>query len=74
MEAVRVTPKTAEGVRAIIQQIYNCAIQQLRVEVNPALRLRGVIEVPPAAHHRHLSECELGACRERETGSTSSPT
>lgn len=31
-------------------------------------------QVPPAAHHRHLSECELGACRERETGSTSSPT
>ncbi len=53
--------KTAEGVRAIIQQIYNYAIQKLLVEVNPALPLRGVIEVPPAEHHRHLSEPELGA-------------
>ena len=31
------------------------------MEVNPALPLRGVIEVPPAEHHRHLSESELGA-------------
>ncbi len=61
IEAVRATPKTAEGVRAIIQQIYNYAIQKLLVEVNPALPLRGVIEVPPAEHHRHLSEPELGA-------------
>ena len=48
IEARRETPKTAEGVRAIIQQIYNYAIQKLLVEVNPALPLRGVIEVPPA--------------------------
>jgi integrase len=61
IEARRDTPKTAEGVRAIIQQIYNYAIQKLLVEVNPALPLRGVIEVPPAEHHRHLSEPELGA-------------
>jgi integrase len=61
IEARRETPKTAEGVRAIIQQIYNYAIQKLLVEVNPALPLRGVIEVPPAEHHRHLSEPELGA-------------
>ena len=61
IEARRETPKTAEGVRAIIQQIYNYAIQKLLVKVNPALPLRGVIEVPPAEHHRHLSEPELGA-------------
>ena len=45
IEARRETPKTAEGVRAIIQQVYNYAIQKLLVEVNPALPLRGVIEV-----------------------------
>ena len=61
IEARRETPKTAAGVRAIIQQVYNYAIQKLLVEVNPALPLRGVIEVPPAAHHRHLTEPELGA-------------
>ena len=61
IEARRETPKTAEGVRTIIQQVYNYAIQKLLVEVNSALPLRGVIEVPPAAHHRHLTEPELGA-------------
>lgn len=61
IEARRETPKTAEGVRAIIQQVYNYAIQKLLVEVNPALPLRGVIEVPAAEHHRHLTEAELGA-------------
>ena len=61
IQARRETPKTAEGVRAIIQQVYNYAIHELPVEVNPALLLRGVIEVPPAAHHRHLTEPELGA-------------
>ena len=61
IEARRETPKTAEGVRAIIQQVYNYAIQKLLVEVNPALPLRGVIEVPAAEHHRHLTELELGA-------------
>jgi hypothetical protein len=60
-EDLRGTPKTAEGVRQHIQPIYNCAIQRLLVEVNPALPLRGVIEVPAAEHHRHLTEPELGA-------------
>jgi hypothetical protein len=46
IEGSRATPKTAEGVRQHIQQIYNYAIQKLLVEVNPALPLRGVIEVP----------------------------
>lgn len=61
IEGLRETPKTAEGVRAVIQQVYNYAIQKLLVEVNPALPLRGVIQVPAAQHHRHLSETELGA-------------
>lgn len=61
IEDLRGTPKTAEGVRQHIQQIYNYAIQKLLVEVNPALPLRGVIEVPAAEHHRHLTEPELGA-------------
>ncbi len=61
IEDLRGTPKTAEGVRQHIQQIYNYAIQKLLVEVNPALPLRGVIEVPAAEHYRHLNEPELGA-------------
>ncbi len=61
IEARRATPNTAEGVRVIIQQIYNYAIQKLLVESNPAVPLRGVITVPKAEHHRHLSESELGA-------------
>jgi len=44
--------------RVIVQQIYNYAIQKLIVEVNPALPLRGVVQVPPA---KHLREAELGA-------------
>lgn len=60
IEARRATPTTAESVRVIIQQVYNYAIQKLLVETNPALPLRGVITVPPAVHHRHLSETELG--------------
>ena len=61
LEARRSTPNTAEGVRIIIQQFYNYAIQKLIVETNPALPLRGVIDVPRAQHHRHLNEEELGA-------------
>lgn len=61
IEARRATPNTAEGVRIIIQQAYNYAIQKLLVETNPAAPLRGVITVPRAEHHRHLNESELGA-------------
>lgn len=60
IERLRATPKTAEAVRTNIQQVYNYAIQKLLVETNPALPLRGVISVPPAQHHRHLKERELG--------------
>lgn len=60
IEARRATPNTAEGVRVIIQQVFNYAIQKLLAETNPALALRGVIAVPVAEHHRHLSEAELG--------------
>ena len=61
IEKRRSTPNTAENVRVLIQQVYNYAIQKLLVETNPALPLRGVIAVPKAEHHRHLSESELGA-------------
>ena len=62
IEPRRKTAKTAEGGRAIIQQVYNYAIQKLLVEVNPALPLHGVIEVQAAEHHRHLNEAG-GVCR-----------
>lgn len=61
IEPLTPTPNTAEGVRVIVQQIYNYAIQKLIVEVNPALPLRGMVQVPPAKHYRHLREAELGA-------------
>lgn len=61
IEPLTLTPNTAEGVRVIVQQIYNYAIQKLIVEVNPALPLRGVVQVPPAKHYRYLREPELGA-------------
>ncbi|MEK7415454.1 MAG: tyrosine-type recombinase/integrase, partial [Planctomycetota bacterium] len=61
VEDLRPMARTAESVRSMIQQIYSYAIQKLLVEVNPASPLRGVIQVPPANHHRHLRERELGA-------------
>ncbi len=61
IEELRATPNTAEGVRKIVQQCYDYAVQKLLVESNPARPLRGVITVPKAEHHRHLSESELGA-------------
>lgn len=61
IEGLRATPNTAEGVRSLIQQCYDYAIQKLLAESNPARPLRGVITVPKAEHHRHLSESELGA-------------
>lgn len=60
IEARRQTPVTAENVRTVIQKVFDYAIQKLEVETNPALPLRGLIEVPRAVHHRHLSEAELG--------------
>ncbi len=62
VEARRETPGTAERVRKVIQQVFDYGIQKLEAETNPALPLRGVIEVPTAVHHRHLNEMELGAC------------
>lgn len=55
------TPNTAEGVRGIVQNIYNYAVQLLKVEHNPAAPLRGVVTVPPSENARHLSAKELGA-------------
>jgi integrase len=61
VEAKRATPRTAEDVRKVIQKVFDFAIQKLEVETNPASPLRGMIEVPRAVHHRHLSEPELAA-------------
>ncbi|WP_428851638.1 tyrosine-type recombinase/integrase [Imbroritus primus] len=45
IEARRSTPNTAEGVRIIIQQAYNYAIQKLLVETNPAAPLSAAAEL-----------------------------
>lgn len=60
VEARRATPHTAENVRSVIQKVFDYAIQKLEAETNPALPMRGVIEVPRAVHHRHLNAQELG--------------
>lgn len=54
------TPTTAEGIRALVQRIYNFAIRKLLVDSNPATGLKGAISVPAAEHHTHLTEMQLG--------------
>lgn len=61
IEAQNHIPTTAERCRSLVQQVYNFAIRKLLVDTNPATAVRGAIVVPPATHHRHLSERELGA-------------
>ena len=57
---IRATAVTAEGVRSLIQRIYNYAIRNLVTDSNPALMIKGAVSVPRPQHHRHLSEKELG--------------
>lgn len=59
IEPIRDTAVTAEGVRSLIQRIYNYAIRNLVADSNPALMIRGAVAVPKRKHHRHLSEKEL---------------
>jgi len=59
LDELRPTPTTAEGVRSLIQRIYNYAIRNLQTESNPALMVRGAVSVPKKTHHRHLLEPEL---------------
>ena len=59
MEGLKRAPTTADRCRNVIQQVYNFAIRNLIAEINPAVAVRGAISVPPATHHRHLSEAEL---------------
>ncbi|MEJ8856368.1 integrase arm-type DNA-binding domain-containing protein [Variovorax robiniae] len=54
------TPNTAEGVRKIVQAIYDYAIAKLLVETNPARPLRGIVDVPPSEETPKLSPEELG--------------
>lgn len=61
MESNKHIPTTADRCRSLIQQVFNFAIRKLLVDGNPATAVRGAISVPPATHHRHLSEVELGA-------------
>lgn len=60
MEKLRDRPVTAEKCRSIISAIFDHAIRKLIVETNPASAMKGVVKVPAATHHRHLSEEELG--------------
>lgn len=60
IEERRGTAVTAERIRTIIQQVFNHAIRKLLVTSNPATPMRGVINRPPVANHRHLTEKELG--------------
>lgn len=61
IERRRKTPTTAEGVRVMIQSIFDFGIRKLLIKENPARPLRGTIHVPEVTHHRHLSEPELAA-------------
>lgn len=60
VEKLASTPTTAELVRGILQRLFNYAIRKLAVKANPATPIRGAVVVPPAKHHRHLNERELG--------------
>lgn len=59
LDTLRGTPTTAEGVRSLIQRVYNYAIRNLQTDSNPALMVRGAVAVPKKTHHRHLLEPEL---------------
>ena len=59
LDSLRGTPTTAEGVRSLIQRVYNYAIRNLQADSNPALMVRGAVSVPKKTHHRHLLEPEL---------------
>lgn len=54
------TPNTAEGVRKIVQAIFDYAVQKQHVDTNPARPLKGMVEVPKSEVARHLSPKELG--------------
>jgi integrase len=54
-------PTTADAVRRVIQQVFSYAMRKLVVKANPASGLKGAVVVPPATHHKHLTEKQLGA-------------
>lgn len=55
-------PASASMVREIIKDIFDTAICNLVVEVNPVTPLKRdkIITLPPTKHHRHLTEEQLG--------------
>ncbi|KQV85465.1 site-specific integrase [Rhizobacter sp. Root1221] len=64
-------PTTADGVRRVIQQVFSFAMRKLVVKANPAFGLKGAVVVPPATHHKHLTEKQLGAflrCLDQQAG------
>ena len=54
LETLRNTPVKAEGVRSIIQQIYNYAALKLLVTYNPATPMKGLVKKPSATHYAPL--------------------
>ncbi|CAG9250028.1 tyrosine-type recombinase/integrase [Paraburkholderia caribensis] len=61
MESLRDRPPTAEKVRGLLKQVFDHAIRKLLIESNPAAAMKGVVKVPAAKHHTHLTEVQLGA-------------
>lgn len=59
VEALRDKPSTASNVQGILQRIFNYAIRKLLMQSNPALAVRGAVEVPPVTHYRPLAEREV---------------
>lgn len=54
LEQLRNTPTKAEGVRSIIQQVFNYGALKLLVTYNPATSMKGLVEKPQATHYRPL--------------------
>lgn len=59
LESLRNTPVKAEGVRSIIQQIYNYAALKLLVTYNPATQMKGLVEKPRVAHYKPLEISQI---------------
>lgn len=61
VEALRDRPVTAEGVRTMVQRMFNYAARKLLVTSNPATPMRGLVVRPPAQHHVHLPQSSIGS-------------
>lgn len=61
LESMRNTPVKANGVRSIVDRIYQYAAQKLLVTFNPATPMKGLVSTPKPEHYRHLRENEIKA-------------